>query len=93
MEDEILGSRGTMHLARGLYYLEEDHSVSGIRQLITQVKDKAFASIPSAGPSWRPATKSEYIPHAIIDGTIHVNGGQNMTGVDHDGSDVILSAF
>lgn len=93
MEDEILGSRGTMHLARGLYYLEEDHSVSGIRQLITQVKDKAFASIPSAGPSWRPETKSEYIPHAIIDGTIHVNGGQNMTGVDHDGSDVILSAF
>jgi len=93
MEDEILGSKGTMHLARGLYYLEEDHTQSGIKQLISQVKDKAFAAIPSAGPSWRPETKIEYVPHYIIGGDIHVNHGQSMIGVDHDGSDVILAAF
>ena len=57
MEDQILGSKGTMDMAKGIYYLEEDHSTSGIRQLIDQVKDKAFAAIPTAGPSWRPETK------------------------------------
>ena len=58
MEDQILGSKGTMEMAKGIYYLEEDHSTSGIRQLIDQVKDKVFAAIPTAGPSWRPETKN-----------------------------------
>ena len=53
MEDQILGSKGTMEMAKGIYYLEEDHSTSGIRQLIDQVKDKVFAAIPTAGPRWR----------------------------------------
>ena len=29
MEDQILGSKGTMEMAKGIYYLEEDHSTSG----------------------------------------------------------------
>ena len=33
MEDQILGHKGTMEMAKGIYYLEEDHSTSGIRQL------------------------------------------------------------
>ncbi len=57
MEDQILGSRGTMELAKGVYYLEEDHTASGIRQLIGQLKERAFAAIPAAGPSWRPETR------------------------------------
>ena len=93
MEDQILGSRGTMELAKGVYYLEEDHTASGIRQLIGQLKERAFAAIPAAGPSWRPETRVEYPPHPIIEGAIHVNGGQSMIGADKDGSDVILSAF
>jgi len=93
MEDQILGHKGTMDMAKGIYYLEEDHSTSGIRQLIDQVKDKAFAAIPTAGPSWRPETKMEYTPHFIIDGDIHVNSGLSMIGADKDGSDIILSSF
>ena len=93
MEDQILGSRGTMELAKGVYYLEEDHTASGIRQLIGQLKERAFAAIPAAGPSWRPETRVEYPPHPIIAGAIHVNGGQSMIGADKDGSDIILSAF
>ena len=85
MEDQILGSKGTMEMAKGIYYLEEDHSTSGIRQLIDQVKDKVFAAIPTAGPSWRPETKMEYTPHFIIDGDIHVNSGLSMIGADKDG--------
>ena len=61
--------------------------------LLGQIKDKAFAAIPTAGPSWRPETKSEYIPHALIEGEIHTNHGQSTVGVDKDGSDIILSAF
>lgn len=93
MEDQILGKNGTMDLTKGIYYLEEDNSASGIEQLVGQVKDKVFASIPAAGPSWRPELKSSYRPHPIISGSVSVNGGQNMIGVDNDGSDVILSAF
>ena len=93
MEDQILGKNGTVDLTKGLYYLEEDNSVSGVRQLLGQIKDKAFAAIPTAGPSWRPETKSDYIPHALIEGEIHTNHGQSTVGVDKDGSDIILSAF
>ncbi len=93
MEDQILGKNGTVDLTKGVYYLEEDNMVSGVRQLLTQIKDKAFAAIPTAGPSWRPETKSEYVPHALISGQIHTNSGQSTVGADKDGSDVILSAF
>lgn len=93
MEDQILGTRGTMNLATGLYYLEEDDSRSGIKQLLKSVQDNVFQAIPSAGPSWRPETADAYIPHAILDGVTHVNHGQSTVGVDHDGSDDILDAF
>ena len=92
MVDQILGHKGTMEMAKGIYYLEEDHSTSGIRQLIGQVKDKVFAAIPTAGPSWRPETKMEYTPHFVIEGDINVNNGLSMIGADKDGSDIILRA-
>lgn len=93
MEDQILGKKGTMELAKGVYYLEEDNSRSGIECLIDSMKEKFLTSVPLAGPSWRPEVKGQYIPHNIVEGKISVNGGQNMIGVDNDGSDVILSAF
>lgn len=93
MEDQILGKKGTMELAKGVYYLEEDNSRSGIECLIDSMKEKVLTSVPLAGPSWRPEVKGQYIPHNIVEGRISVNGGQNMIGVDNDGSDVILSAF
>lgn len=33
MEDQILGNRGTMELAKGVYYLEEDRSASASASL------------------------------------------------------------
>lgn len=93
MEDQMLGKKGTMELAKGVYYLEEDNSRSGIECLIDSMKEMVLTSVPLAGPSWRPEVKGQYIPHNIIEGKISVNGGQNMIGVDNDGSDVILSAF
>lgn len=93
MEDQILGHKGTMNLATGLYYLEEDHSDSGIEQLLSQIENKVFSAVPLAGPSWRPETKKEYKPHSVLKGKIHVNEGLSMIGAEKDGSDAILSAF
>ena len=55
MEDQILGSRGTMEPGQG-------ESITSRRtarrrasaSLIGQMKDRVFAAIPAAGPSWRP---------------------------------------
>ena len=93
MDEQILGSKGTMDLSRGVYYLEEDDQIPGIRQLLDQVKTGVFASIPTAGPSWRPELQSAYVPHAVMKGSTSVNSGQSMVSSDHDGSDAILSAF
>lgn len=95
MEDQILGSKGSMNLASGLYYLEDNTNIkrSGIEQLIDQIGNKIYASVPAAGPSWRPETKDKYTPHNIIKGSFNVNDGLSMTGALKDGSDEILSAF
>ena len=93
MEDQILGKDGTMNLATGLYYLENDTSRSGIKQLLSSVKESVFDVIPAAGPSWRPETADAYVPHPILDGPMHVNHGQSTIGVSLDGSEAILSAF
>lgn len=93
MEDQILGHKGTMDLAKGVYYYEEDKSGSGIEQLLNQIGDKVFTSVPIAGPSWRPETKKAYKPHYIMEGNFNINEGVSMIGAEKDGSDIILSAF
>jgi predicted dehydrogenase len=94
MEDQILGNKGVMNLATGVYYLENEKvSDSGIEQLLTQISSKVFSSIPAAGASWRPETRVEYKPNYVLQGEMHVNKGLSMVGVEKDGSEDILSAF
>lgn len=95
MEDQILGNKGTMNLATGMYYLEgvDNTGNSGIEQLLSQIGNKVFAAIPAAGSSWRPETKTEYKRHYIIEGDYNINDGLSMIGAVKDGSDEILSAF
>lgn len=94
MEDQILGQKGTMNLATGVYYLEEEGAgKSGIEQLLSQIGNKVFTAVPVAGPSWRPETKKEYKAHNILEGKFHVNDGLSMIGAEKDGSDAILDAF
>lgn len=95
MEDQVLGNKGTMNLATGMYYLEgvDNTGNSGIEQLLSQIGNKVFAAIPAAGSSWRPETKKEYKPHYIIEGDYNINDGLSMIGAVKDGSDEILSAF
>ena len=95
MEDQVLGNKGTMNLATGMYYLEgvDNTGNSGIEQLLSQIGNKVFAAITAAGSSWRPETKKEYKPHYIIEGDYNINDGLSMIGAVKDGSDEILSAF
>ena len=93
MEDQILVKNGTADITSGVYYLEEDNLVPGIKRLVEDIQNKVFASIPTAGPSWRPELRSAYAPHPIIEGQVSVNAGQSMVSADHDGSDLILAAF
>lgn len=93
MEDQILGHKGTVDMTKGIYYLEEDNQLSGIRQLLREGKEKTLGAIPTAGPSWRPETRKDYVPHTLVDSAVSVNSGQSTVGADNDGSDVILSAF
>lgn len=94
MEDQILGHKGTMNLATGMYYLEnEDVGKSGIEQLLSQISEKVFTAIPAAGASWRPETKKEYKPFPILAENYNVSDGVSMVGAVNDGSDQILSAF
>lgn len=94
MEDQVLGQKGTANLAKGVYYLEEDNQVPGMRQLLDEIKTNVFSSIPTAGPSWKSETAGEYIPHSFLgNNNYSVNRGESMIGAENDGSLDILSAF
>ena len=94
MEEQIMGHKGTVDLSKGIYYLEEDNSAFGVKQLIEEVKTGAFAAVPTAGPSWRPELRSKYIPHAIMEkNSTAVVSGESMIGAANDGSKDIMEAF
>ena len=93
MEEQVLGKSGTVDLSKGVYYLEDDDMVFGVRQLLTQVQNGIFAAVPTAGPSWRPELREQYVPHAIMKRSSGAANGQSMIGETNDGSDVILEAF
>lgn len=92
MGEQVLGKKGTMELAKGEYYFEEPKPSPGILQLINQIEKKIFSAVPIAGPSWVPEIQDHKTPNYILD-DININPGVSMTGVENDGSDIILSAF
>jgi len=93
MEEQVLGKKGTVDLSRGVYYLEEDNLVPGMKRLMEDVKTNVLASIPAAGPSWRPELRSAYTPHSILENQVAITSGESMIGVLADGSDALLSDF
>ena len=93
MEEQILGSRGTMDLSKGIYYFEEDDTTYGVRRLLDQLKTGVFAAVPTAGPSWRPELRESHVPHAVMEKSTGLVSGESMIGADNDGSQDILEAF
>lgn len=94
MEEQILGHKGTVDLSKGIYYLEEDNTQFGVRQLLKEVRTGVFAAVPTAGPSWRPELMDKSIPHAIMEkNSTATTSGESMVGVLNDGSKDVMEAF
>lgn len=92
MDEQILGHKGTLELAKGKYFREEPKPAPGIQQLINQIEHKIFDNVSFAGPSWVPETASENKGEFIID-KVQTHNGSNTTGAAGDGSEEIVAAF
>lgn len=92
MDEEILGHKGTIELAKGKYYFEEVKPAPGIQQLVNQIEHKVFDVVPVAGPSWVPETATENKGEFIM-GKVMVSDGQSTTGAVGDGSEELVASF
>jgi predicted dehydrogenase len=82
LEEQILGSKGTVEPERGKYYFEDFDPAPAFLQLINEWENKLFGSIPFAGTSWAPETAN-------------VNNGEYLLGKrpEIDGSSLLTEAF
>jgi predicted dehydrogenase len=82
LEEQILGHLGTIEPEKGKYYFEDTAPAPGFLQLVNEIENKLFDSLPFAGTSWAPETANE-------------NKGEYLTGdrPKGDGSDLITEAF
>jgi predicted dehydrogenase len=92
LEEEILGSKGTVEPEKGKYYFEEVEPAPGIMQMINQIEHKMFDNVSFAGPSWVPETASVNKGHYILE-KVSANNGQSSVGEAGDGSVELETAF
>lgn len=93
MGEQVLGHKGTMELAKGIYHFEEAKPAPGILQLINQIEHKIFDAVPIAGPSWVPETAQKQETYNVLGNKAVVHSGASMIGAANDGSDLLVSAF
>lgn len=82
LEEQILGNLGTIEPEKGKYYFEQVEPAPGFLQLINDVENRIFDSLPFAGTSWAPETAN-------------VNKGEYITGErpKSDGTSLMIDAF
>lgn len=82
LEEQILGNLGTMELEKGKYYFETVEPASGFLQLINDVENRIFDSLPFAGTSWAPETANN-------------NAGEYILGErpKSDGTSLMMDSF
>ncbi|MCD8262507.1 MAG: Gfo/Idh/MocA family oxidoreductase [Bacteroides sp.] len=82
LEEQIIGSLGTIEPERGKYYYENIAPTPGILQMINDVENRVFDSLPFAGTSWAPETTNE-------------NKGEYLLGErpKTDGTSLLMDAF
>lgn len=82
LEEQILGNLGTVEPERGKYYFEKTAPAPGFLQLINDIENKLFDSLPFAGTSWAPETAN-------------VNNGEYILGEkpQTDGTSLMMDAF
>jgi predicted dehydrogenase len=92
LEEEILGSSGTLEPEKGKYYFEEAQPAPGIMQLINQIEHSIFDNISFAGPSWVPETASKNAGYFILKNASS-HSGESSVGFADDGSEQLLASF
>lgn len=82
LEEQILGSLGTVEPERGKYYFEDVDPAPAFMQMINDWENNLFGKIPFAGTSWAPETANE-------------NHGEYILGKrpDSDGSSLLTEGF
>ena len=82
LEEQILGHLGTVEPEKGKYYFETVPPAPGFLQMVNEIENNLFDSLPFAGTSWAPETANE-------------NKGEYILGErpKTDGTDLILAAF
>lgn len=82
LEEQIMGNLGTVEPERGKYYFEDIKPEAGFMQMVHDIENKLFDTLPFAGTSWAAETakdnKGEYILGKIPKG---------------DGTSILLDAF
>ena len=93
MDEEVLGNKGTLEMAKGLLYLEKPTPASNILQFIQESEQKEAKPMKVAGSSWRPEILYETKGIPILE-NLQVHDGSNTTGaaVD-DGSKGLVASF
>ncbi|MBD3288488.1 gfo/Idh/MocA family oxidoreductase [candidate division KSB1 bacterium] len=66
LEEQIMGPKGTLELEHGKIYSENPPPAPGILQLINNIENSVFDTIPIGGASWVPETALEYEGNYLI---------------------------
>ncbi|MBQ8047308.1 MAG: Gfo/Idh/MocA family oxidoreductase [Prevotella sp.] len=82
LEEQILGSKGTVEPERGKYYFEDIDPAPAFMQMLNDWENRLFGSLPFAGTSWAAETAN-------------VNHGEYILGKqpDNDGTSLLTEAF
>ncbi len=82
LEEQILGSKGTVEPERGKYFFEEMEPAPAFMQMVRDWEQNLFGDLPFAGTSWAAETAQE-------------NHGEYILGhkPESDGASLLLDAF
>ena len=82
LEEQILCSKGTVEPEKSKYYFEEIPPAPAFLQMINDVENAMFGTLPFAGTSWVPETANTNDGHYLLD--------DKSKG---DGTSLLLEAF
>jgi len=82
LEEQILGSLGTVEPEKGKFYFEDVAPAPAFLRMINEMENKLFNTLPFAGTSWAPETAQENKGEYIL--------GEKPTS---DGTSNLLDAF
>ncbi len=82
LEEQIMCNTGTVELEKGKYYFEEIPPAPAFLQLVNDMENAMFGSLPFAGTSWVPETANQNKGHYLLE--------RKPKG---DGTSLLLEAF